>query len=255
MGVSDKARTPVLTFGGCRYFDAVDTSEILGYEAAAARHQRLSWVQQNAYRSWLGSPFELARRAAGTGAITLTIIKGSEVEFLIHKRRNVGLGDGNYHVVPAGEFQPVAVTSTAFWESFDLWDNICREYAEELLGEEDAIRRRNYRIDKSKPPYSLLESARRSGALTVWYLGVAADPLTWKPDILTVAVFDQAAFDEIFPWDLVEQAHSDEGEGEGEPMKERFEPYVLEQYIRREDTLATGRALLDLASKYRARLI
>jgi hypothetical protein len=43
-----------------------------------------------------------------------------------------------------------------------------------------------------------MDAARRSGRVRVWCLGVGLDPLTLWGEILTVAVFDDEVFDELF---------------------------------------------------------
>jgi hypothetical protein len=46
--------------------------------------------------------------------------------------------------------------------------------------------------------YVKLDHAVTSGALAVWYLGAALNPLSLTLGLLTVAVFEAATFDRIF---------------------------------------------------------
>ena len=58
---------------------------------------------------------------------------------MMHKRSGqYVVGDALYHVVPAGEFAPSDLSLAAIDADFDLWRNITREFAEELLRLPDA---------------------------------------------------------------------------------------------------------------------
>ena len=59
MGI-DAPETFNLDFEVARYFDGLDTTDVLAYESArrARRHKR---VTSGPYRSWLGDPFDLSK--------------------------------------------------------------------------------------------------------------------------------------------------------------------------------------------------
>jgi hypothetical protein len=136
------------------------------------------------------------------GILTLTIIRaGGGARFLMHARDGdqVVVGSKAMHVVPAGEFTPASVYLEANMDDFDIWRTIMREYAEELLDKEEAYGKEGAGLDyANRSPYRELNQARRVGKLTVQALGIGLDPLTWKPELFTVCVFDSNTFDSIF---------------------------------------------------------
>jgi hypothetical protein len=74
-----------------------------------------------------------------------------------------------------------------------------REYSEEFLGRLDHDGTAGAPIDyRAEEPFRSMDAARRSGRVRVWCLGVGLDPLTLWGEILTVAVFDDEVFDELF---------------------------------------------------------
>lgn len=102
-------------------------------------------------------------------------------------------------LIPAGEFAPSDVSSEAFVNDLDIWRNIMREFAEELLGADDAQGQGGRWIDYGAiSPYQDLERARSNGKLRIKVLGLGIDPLVWKPELLTVCLIDSEEFDAIF---------------------------------------------------------
>lgn len=201
-------KAPVtLTFTAGRYFDALDTTDVLGYETALRTirlgQRDIRRAMRGRYRRWLGDPFDLRRRCGIPGVCALTIRRGDPApSFILHERnpQKVALAQGVAHVTPAGEFQPRDLSSLASIVDLDLWNNMTREYAEEFLGVEEA---RGQPLDERNSTLlsnavSALDSARRSGGIVTRFLGIGLDPLTWKPEILTVAIFEPAVFDNIF---------------------------------------------------------
>jgi hypothetical protein len=189
-----------MDFVGGEYFDHLNTSEVLAYEMAAADRRVLKL--RRTYRQSMGDPFDLWARATSLGVLTLTIIRECDgPRFLMHVRDSdqVVVGSKAMHVVPAGEFTPASVYLEASSEDFDVWRTIMREYAEELLDREEAYGKEGAGLDYvSKSPYRELNQARRSGKLMAYALGIGLDPLTWKPELFTVCVFDSDAFALIF---------------------------------------------------------
>jgi hypothetical protein len=213
------AKAPiVLTFTAGRYFDALDTTDVLGYETAlltirSKRRGELRHAMRGKYRRWLGDPFDLRRRCAIPGICTLTVRLGSPVpSFILHERnpQKVALAQGVAHVTPAGEFQPRNLSNLAGIIDLDIWNNMTREYAEEFLGVEQAqgqpIDERSSNLLWSAT--SALDEAHQNGGIRTSFLGIGMDPLTWKPEILTVAVFEAEVFDTLFR-DIVKE--NDEG--------------------------------------------
>jgi hypothetical protein len=182
------------------YFGHLDTSEILAYEMAAVER---SWFKlRRSYRQTIGDPFDLRARSTSLGVLTLTIcLTADGARFLMHSRDGdqIVVASKVIHVVPAGEFTPSSVNLEANTEDFDIWNTIMREYAEELLDKEEAYGKEgvgpNYTHDT---PYRELNEARQDGTLRIYALGIGLDPLTWKPELFTVCVFESAIFDSIF---------------------------------------------------------
>ena len=255
---------PVLTFTQGWYFDNLDTSDVLSYETAflvLRKADRISPLRRRnplrgRYRLWLGDPFDFKRRCAIPGVNTLTIRRGEPAPTFILHRRSASLAQhqGVTHVTPAGEFQPENLSGLASDGDLNLWRNICREYGEELLdikqarGQPLGLRRDNVMVDT----IAGLNRAEQSGSVEVYYLGIGLDPLSWKPEILTVAIFEPAAFDEIFA-DIVDK--NEEGElvfGDSETRTGiRFTEYNIDHWARIGRMLTAGQACLRLAWYHR----
>lgn len=232
------------SFATTTYFDYLDTSEVLSYLTYSDSDER--------YRRSLGSPFDLSSRMASLGILTLTLINEPDggVSFMMHQRSSaVSLGTGLYHVVPAGEFAPSDRRLSAVREDLSLWRNIAREYAEELLGDSDAQGDGGKRIDYlNSTPYRQLTAAGDSGDLVMYILGLGLDPLSWKPELLTVACFQRGAFDSCFGVDLP-------GNEEGQLLEgEVFDRKCLEAYLSSPRIRPGARACLMLAWTHRAAL-
>jgi hypothetical protein len=189
-----------IDFIGGEYLDHLNTSDVLAYEMAATERK---WLKlRRTYRQAIGDPFDLCARSTSLGVLTLTIIQASDgSRFLMHARDGdqVVVASKAMHVVPAGEFTPASVYLEANSEDFDIWRTIMREYAEELLDREEAYGKEGVGLNyANESPYRELNQARQSGQLTVYVLGIGLDPLTWKPELFTVCIFDSNAFDSIF---------------------------------------------------------
>jgi hypothetical protein len=262
-GVSQEKFPVTLTFTAGWYFDALDTTDVLGYETAALslspRRRDAARMMRGRYRTWLGSPFNLQKRCGIPGVNTLTIRRGTPVPtFILHERslQKVATSKGVTHVVPAGEFQPRDLSSLASVVDLDLWNNITREYAEEFLGLDDAQGQSidtqySSRLDEVA---SALNDARGDGGVSVWFLGVGMDPLMWKPEILTVAIFEPEVFDTIFR-DMVTE--NDEGrlifrDAETKQMTPFTESNTNDRI--RDRLLPAGAGCLALAWQHRSEL-
>ena len=79
LDIDFSSATKLMRFSQGLYFDYLDTSEILAYEAVASRLQR--------YRKRLKTPFDLRNRVASLGIDTLTIrVDADSAGFFLHRR-------------------------------------------------------------------------------------------------------------------------------------------------------------------------
>ncbi|MFJ2392289.1 hypothetical protein ACIOTI_06025 [Streptomyces sp. NPDC087843] len=259
-----------LTFALGRYFDGLDTTEPLAYEEALRHLKRGTRPLRGPFRRGLGSPFALHGRAALPGVSTLTVrVENGGADgdggnggayFFMHRRDagKVAVAMDTTHVAPAGEFQPHADVLPVWRSDLDLWHNTMREYAEEFLGAPDAAGSGGVTLDYTRDaPYADFARAVRDGRARVRFLGLGLDPLTWKPEICLVCVWDATAFDEIFAG---MGEHNEEGvlvvgarAGDGY----RGVPFTAENvlgYAGHPTTLPAGRACLTLAWRWRHEL-
>ncbi|KOV84528.1 hypothetical protein [Nocardia sp. NRRL S-836] len=228
-----------LTFGVGSYFDGIDVGEACAHEYAA---RELGLADAVPMREAVGDPCDPARRPVNVAISTLTIRHdraSGAATFFLHWRdpRKVGHAGGMYQVLPVGVFQP----ATDVANDFSLWHCMIREFAEELLG---AAEEYAEPVDYAGWPF-----ARRLAEARVHYLGMGVDPLTFATDLLTVAVFPAALFDELFG-DLV--AHNDEGRV---LAGLDFTAANVERFVHDEPTQAAGAALLALAWQHRETLL
>lgn len=238
-----------------RYFDGQDTTAFLEYELAGRHARGESEITTGPYRTWLGDPFDLARRCGLTGISALTVRRSErDPSFFMHRRdaAQVAVAMNTVHVTPAGEFQPHNDVP-AVWESdLDLWNNVMREYAEEFLGVPEVTGRGGPDLDYARDaPYGDFTAARRNGDVRVHFLGIGLDPLTWKPEICVVCVWEASAFDAIFATMV---GHNEEGfliTGENGGKGMRFNAENVLGYAGDPTTLPTARACLKLAWRWR----
>lgn len=174
------------------YYDFYDTCEVLSAEMADHRRIRREPDLMKArlpLRDKTSDLFDLTNRFAGIGVNALTIIhnvrdgkgkKGSY--FLLHKRSgNVAEGIGNYHVVPAGSYQPATVEFPERVEEIDrnLNFTVVRELGEELLGEEEF---------SDLFSSELVTAYRKIPAAEL--IGIGFDPLNTKTEIMACLTLD-----------------------------------------------------------------
>jgi hypothetical protein len=196
------AGTLEMTFTDTWYWENIDTTESLLYEAASVHARSGRQSVTGPYRRFLGSPFDFARRCATPGIDAITIrMEGNRGTFYVIRRdaSKVVSAANATGIVPAGEFQPSDDSLAAKKADFDLWRSIMREYVEEFLDLDDARVRLGTPINFiERPTYSLLSSAYSSRKIKPYLLGVGLDPVNWKPTILTVCVFPAKLFDKLF---------------------------------------------------------
>ncbi|MCW2935922.1 MAG: transcriptional regulator [Actinomycetia bacterium] len=256
---------PRLEFGRGRYFEAIDVGTAAAHEYAAARlglgapDGRTTAADgglttpdgAGVLREAIGDPCDLAARPVMMAVATLTVRldrSTGAATFPLHWRdpAKVGHAGGMYQVLPAGIFQPSGEAPWNWPNDFDLWRCMLREYAEELLGaDEDHDSERNP-IDYAAWPFAARMTAlRAAGRIQAWCLGLGVDPLTFATDLLTVAVFDAAGYDELFG-DLVRS------NAEGTVIASwPFEEQAVTALIRDHPVQAAGAALLSLALRHK----
>jgi transcriptional regulator with XRE-family HTH domain len=196
-----------MRFGLGTYFDKLDVSEAVAHEIARADElnpgKAPSWSALP-LRALIGDPFDLQRRFVMPAIETLTLRrdrKTGRATFLLHWRdpAKVATAAGIYGLIPAGEFQPSSIASWDRKNDFDLWRNMVREYSEEILGEPERDGSSGEPLDYDNwPLYRTLRTAQQQGRVSVYCLGVGLDTLTLTATILTVAVFDDDVFDDLF---------------------------------------------------------
>lgn len=196
-----------MQFGLGTYFDKLDLAEAVAHEVAMADGAEAGKVppwSSLPLRALVGDPFDLRRRFVMPAIETLTLRRNrstGRATLLLHWRdpAKVATAAGIYGLIPAGEFQPSSVASWDCRNDFDLWRNVVREYSEEILGEPERDGSSGEPLDyDSWPLYRALEQARDAGRVSVYCLGVGLDVLTLTATILTVAVFDDDLFDDLF---------------------------------------------------------
>jgi hypothetical protein len=246
-----------LTFASGRYFDHLNTTEVLAYEAGAAHLAHEQSVMNGHYRRFLSDPFDLLQRATSLGVITLTVrVDSTGSGFYMHKRdsRQVIVGPEVIHAVPAGEFTPADIGLDSRQSDFNLWRTVMREYVEEFLDIEEAYGRGGRPLDyENDEPFNKLFEGYRTGTVRPSVLGIGLDPLTWKPEILLTCAIDAPVFDDIFA-EIVTQGK--EGtiivgpHGHGIPFNEE----AVRRYADSPTTRSAARACLTLAWRHRAEL-
>jgi hypothetical protein len=136
-----------------------------------------------------------------------------------------------------------------------------REYGEEFVGV-DFMKFGHTAIDyDTVEPCATLNTLRRKDAgLRAWFLGVGLYPLTWKPEVLVVCVFDEEAFDAAFPSMVTENDEGRlfvgraRGKKGGQYQGLEFNEAEVQRYRDSDLTLPAARACLELAWRWRAQL-
>lgn len=248
-----------MAFGPSSYFAGVDIYEALAHEMAYVHPDHTgtlaaagATLRDLPFRKLVGDPFNVARRPVLPAISTLTVRRDCRsASFILHRRdpRSVAVAGGMLQVIPSGIFQPSSVLPEAVTRDFDLWRNIMREYAEELLGkpEHDGDGRP---VDYTSEPFAALDQARAAGHIRVSCLGVALDALTLVGEILTVAVIDADVFDRM-------AAEFVEVNDEGTVLNERvpFTSAAISRLLSRGDLAPAGAGCVALAWRHRGILL
>jgi hypothetical protein len=211
-------------------------------------------------RALAGDPCALARRQSLIAVTTLTLRRGTGggASFVLHWRdpAKVNHGGGLYQVMPVGLFQPVTAAAAALRHDLSVWKSMAREFSEEFLGtSEDYQTSEGLLGYEDWPFFRRLTAALRDGRLTVHFLGLGVDPLTFATDILAVAVFDAGLFDAEFAGLVARNAEGRVITGGGPAGI----PFTAETVTRLTDgsqpVQAAGAALLRLAWEHRKHLL
>ncbi|MEU9272662.1 hypothetical protein AB0E04_45845 [Streptomyces sp. NPDC048251] len=270
LGVQHSDHSPKLEFTTTQYWDHFDTGEALLFEAAWQQEHSFSDEIDGPFRQWLGDPFDLSRRSGIPGINTLTVRRSpGGLMFYLVQRGNVATAVGTVHVIPAGEFQP-SRDGAPHPEELKIEATMVREYVEEMLDHQEAREPSLPPIDVAQDePYRPIYDEIMSGGASAWYLGIGLYPVTWKPEILTVCVFDREEFDTLFakmqktgqegtiigPDERVEFIGVNYDFKEGRPYKGiPFTEKSVKHYATHPGTLPAGRACLSLAWRHRHEL-
>jgi hypothetical protein len=242
----DTAR-PRLELTGGRYFDWVNGGEAIAHELAG----NADFPGRLRLRQALGTPAGLSSRTALSAVTTLTLRApaAGDPTFVLHWRDPAAVthAGGLYQVMPVGVFQAAAEGEEARVRDLGLWRCMAREFREEFLGSaEDYPATGDY---LRWPFFAALAAAEAAGKLTVWCLGLGADPLTLANDLLCVAVFASDTFDELFGGVVGSNA-------EGRVMTGiPFTAETVDRFTRAEPMQAAGAAVLELAWRHRKHLL
>jgi hypothetical protein len=172
-----------MTFGLATFFDKLDVSEPLGHEAAAAEMaDQLDWAHLP-FRGLVSDPFDLSTRIVNPGISTLTIRRntadGAATFFLLRRDPTQVTNGRHYSLLPAGEFQPASISPYSIETDLDIWRNMVREYAEEMLGQPEHDGSSGDPVDYDVWPfYRDMTAAREAGHIRPYALGVILDALS-----------------------------------------------------------------------------
>jgi hypothetical protein len=243
---------PRLVLGAGHYFDGLDTGEAAAHEYAGFE---LGELHTQTLRTAIGDPTDLTRRPANVAISALTLRHDrstGRTTMPLHHRdaAKVGHAGGMIQVIPVGVFQPAGPEPWNVTNDLSLWRLLLREYAEELLGREEAYDTTETPIDYDAWPFAArMTTALDAGRTRAYVLGLGVDPLTFATDLLAVVVFDSATYDELFA-----AAVADNAEGSVLPAVPFTEDQV-DRYAGHEPTQAAGAALLRLAWHHRDTLL
>lgn len=253
----------VMTFGLSTFFDKLDVGEVLAHEAGAADLSGdLDWAHLP-FRSLLGDLFDLSNRAVNPGISTLTIRRdtttGAGSFFLLRRDPTQVTNGRHYSLLPAGEFQPASISPQSLVVDLDIWRNMVREYAEEMLGQPEHDGSGGSPVDYEVWPfYRDMTAARQAGSIRPYVLGVILDALSLNASIATATVIDDHVFDTLFR-DRV--STNPEGEVVTSLEKDKsihglpFNEETITRLVTHEPLGQTSAACLSLAWKHRATLL
>jgi hypothetical protein len=246
----------VLRFGLDNYFNYVDTCELLAYEFCQKVVKRLkerAELDKTSVKDKVKltlrnrtEPFDFSSRSAAVGIDTALIVLDTDKpsRFYLHERgKRLMEGANTISVVPAGTFQPRHRDDTYHSQDFDLYTNLMREFAEELLGEEE-FRESSARLTDifEIDVLNKIDFFVKRGLVKVYYLGMGLDCLTTKSEILTALVLEREVVDTFIQREFVDCF-------EGKYFEVEFSPDQLRRFMRDNRASPAGAACLWLIEK------
>ena len=196
----------------------------------------------------------------GIGINTITILKNMTDDaeagdskadfFLLHKRGNkVAEGMGNYHVVPAGSYQPLLeyaeredTDSDHFAET--MKNTVLREFGEELLEYEEFLD-----LNTS----DLLQNL--DGILEPVFLGIGFEPLNTKTEVLAALFIDMdrkevaGLFNKCTRRSEFEKMLNGNGNYEGDVMLRPLTTAMLTQYENDSRSTASMKEIMRIMNR------
>ena len=260
---TEAGQRPAVTVTSGSYFDFYNTCEYLGFEMAYSRrilgrHELTARTLPVRFKR--RELFDTSNRFPGIGINTVTILQNmiDDVDaggdkasfFLLHKRGNrVAEGMGNYHVVPAGSYQPLReyaeredTDSEHFAET--MKNTVLREFGEELLDYEEFLD-----LNTS----DLLQ--RLDGILDPVFLGLGFEPLNTKTEVLAALFIDldrpqdASLFGGRTKRSEYEKMLSGNGNYEGDVMLRPLTTAMLTQYENDSRSTASMKEIMRIMNK------
>ncbi len=196
-----------------RYYDYINTCEVLGAELADQIVRRKIDDLDNVVLTRRGSSedaYKLDFRASYPGVNCLTIFRDYNEEeklpkgnyFLLHKRDETQLqAQNSVHVLPAGGHQ--GYSKGAAREDTAIWRTVVREFFEELFDKESLYNQSESLEDVLLNPD--IETLTRiffhgeDPGARIYLHGFGLDPITLKPEVIVTIVVDWKIVQKKFP--------------------------------------------------------
>lgn len=253
-----------LTLGHMRYFDMIDVGEAVAHELALASIDREGNIREDLcswdrlpFRRLVRDPFDLQAYPLMLSISTLTIrLSRAGATFILLRRGagQVAIAGGMLSVMPTGVFQPASILPAPDSPDFDLWRNMMREYSEEFLGNPEHDGSGDPIDYATEEPFRSLDAARGADKIRIFCLGAGVDALNLVGDILTVAVFDDDVFDEVFNG-LVESNEEGTVTSGRDRQQFTFNGSTINDLLTTEAMAPSGAACLHLAWQHRASVL
>ena len=189
------------------------------------------------------------------GVSTLVLLRmPDQFRILMHKRENTATVSETYHLLPAGEFQPINSKPGVFKKDFNIWHAILREYSEEIQkipeAKGETAESFNYQEDQFRRISDRIPEDDR------YFLGFGLDPVTFKAELLTCVVIGLEDFIATLPgenreeqWNFYQLLKENE---EGEILWHAGQIGIgfdeIEDYADSAQTLNAARAALRILS-------
>jgi len=212
--------------GMTSFFRGIDESEAVAHEFARASKARRGFARNKSLpsklpiRTAVGNPFSSYERNMIFSISALTLrVDGATAKFFLHSRdsKAVAIAGNLLHLAPSGVFQPTSDDRQIARRDCSPWLTLCREYAEEFLGVEEAQGAAGVALSYTHDqPYAAINNAYEDGSFRVLVCGIGLDPLTLCPELVAISCIDASVFDSLFH-DLV--VRNSEGFIRGKEMR------------------------------------